>query len=76
MQRLGRIKMREISAPAPLPAVRAVIDQMTDAQRAAIRLVCFEQLPYEAAASRLGVPVTVLTQDLLSARRHLITMLQ
>jgi DNA-directed RNA polymerase specialized sigma24 family protein len=72
----GNIKMREIRAPTPLPAVRAVIDQMSDAQRAAIQLVCYEQLSYEEAASRLGVPVTVLKQDLLSARRLLITMLQ
>jgi DNA-directed RNA polymerase specialized sigma24 family protein len=68
--------MRDTSAPDPLLAVRAAIDQMSDAQRSAIKLVCFEQLSYEAAAGRLHVPVPVLKENLLSARRLIVARLQ
>jgi DNA-directed RNA polymerase specialized sigma24 family protein len=68
--------MRDASVPDPLPTVRGVIDQMSDTQRSAVQLVCFEELSYEAAAERLAVPVTVLVQELLSARRLMIARLQ
>jgi DNA-directed RNA polymerase specialized sigma24 family protein len=59
-----------------LLAVRAAIDQMSDAERSAIKLVCFDRLSYQAAADRLAVPVTVFKQTLLSARQLILQRLQ
>ena len=70
------VQMRDPSAPDVLLAVRTAIDQMSDAQRAAIQLVCLEQLSYQDAADRLAVPETVLKQSLLSARRLIIARLE
>jgi DNA-directed RNA polymerase specialized sigma24 family protein len=68
--------MSDPSAPDLLLAVRAAIDQMSDAERAALRLVCLEGLSYQAAADRLGVPLTDFKETLLSARQLILARLQ
>jgi hypothetical protein len=74
MRHRRNLAMRDISAPAPLPAVRAVKCPPLNV------LPCssygFEQLSYEAAVDRLAVPLADLKENLLSARRLIMARLQ
>ncbi len=61
--------MQDPSSSHPALTVREIIDQLSEEQRAVLVLVCGHCLSYEAAATRLGVPLPTLTHRLLEARK-------
>ena len=68
--------MRPPYARERLPGSVVPCFRSRKAQRAALQLVCFEQLSYEAAADRLAVPLADLKENLLSAGRLIMARLQ
>ena len=67
---------REPDACMTLGLVRRIIDDMPDAYRSVVLLVCVEGLSYREAASVLGVPAGTIMSRLARARRSLSERLQ
>lgn len=55
--------------------VAAALDQLPESQRAALMLVALEDLPYEEAASILGIPIGTLRSRVSRARGSLTAVL-
>jgi RNA polymerase sigma-70 factor (ECF subfamily) len=61
--------MQDPSSSHPTLMVREIIHQLPEEQRAVLVLVCGQGLSYEAAATRLAVPLPTLVHRLLKARK-------